>query len=205
MWSENTAFLPAAFPAIAGAAAEGDTRVQARSRGHLLGYAAGLREAEAEFSRRSADLERQAVEDAARRAADAAAASVIIAQAAMALRTAVVPVLDEARAGLLSAALELAQAIVGRELTEPTTALAAAIERAFSDTAADLVIDVHLNPLDADLAASLALVPDGVSIVSDAVVERGDAIATLPDGFIDAGIRSAVERARACLAEGADR
>jgi flagellar assembly protein FliH len=168
------------------------------TRGHAAGYAAGLRRAADEVAARESELvARQAAAVAAERArTDRAVAVLDSAARALELRTA--PVLADADAQLVAAALALAEAVVGRELSHAPHAARAALGRALSEPDAAAVVAVRLHPDD------LALVADSVDasrvdLVADAGLERGDAVAVYPDGELDARIGSALARARAAV------
>jgi flagellar assembly protein FliH len=59
-----------------------------------------------------------------------------------------------------------------------------------------------MHPDDLALVADVAA-PDSVELVADPTLARGDAIAELRSGLIDARLTAAVERARAALLGGA--
>ncbi|MEL4318667.1 FliH/SctL family protein [Leifsonia sp. YIM 134122] len=198
--SSDTGFVATAFPSV-GHARERTTDIEAdaRSRGHVLGYAAGLRRAEQEWAERRAALEVEAVRLADTRSDAHASALRASISAAAAVRAIALPVLQEAGEVLTASAVELAEAIIGRELSDPLTAATAAVERVLVAVAADLVVELRMHPADAALLAEHSDHAGGLAIVADPAVERGEATATLPDGFLDAGIRSALDRARRIL------
>ncbi|MET0724740.1 MAG: FliH/SctL family protein [Leifsonia sp.] len=199
--SSETGFVPTAFPPL-GSTRERPADAGTRARGHLLGYAAGRRQAEQEWAERRAVLEAEAQVIAAQRADDHAAALRAVASAAAAVRAATLPLLSDIGDMLAESAVELAEAIIGRELSDPLTAVTAAIERVLADENAAIVLELRLNPEDAALVAGHAELTGGLAIVADAAVGRGEATATLPDGILDAGIRSALYRARQILTDG---
>lgn len=200
--SSDTGFVATAFPTV-GQARERTAGIEAdaRSRGHVLGYAAGLRRAEQEWAERRAALEVEAASLAASRADAHASALRASASAADAVRAIALPVLREAGEVLTASAVDLAEAIIGRELSDPLTAATAAVDRVLAGVAADLVVELRMHPADAALLAEHSDRAGGLAIVADPAVERGEATATLPDGFLDAGIRSALDRARRILLE----
>ncbi|WP_076261879.1 FliH/SctL family protein [Intrasporangium flavum] len=168
------------------------------TRGHAAGYAAGLRRAADEVAARESELvARHAAAVAAERArTDRALAVLDSAARALELRTA--PVLADADAQLVAAAVELAEAIVGCELSDAPHGARAALARALSAPDASSVTVVRLHPDD------LALVEDSVDasrveLVADAGLSRGDAVAVYPDGELDARIGSALARARSAV------
>ncbi|HET8595671.1 MAG TPA: FliH/SctL family protein [Intrasporangium sp.] len=184
---------PVVFPAVEPAGeAEGYTR------GHAAGYAAGLRRATAEAAARDAQraAEHEAVLAGARTRADRAVQ--VLDAAARALKARTAPVLAEAEGELAAAALVLAQAVVGNELSDPGGAARAALARALSGPDHDAVISVRLNPVDLALLDEHAT-QSSVSLVPDPSLAPGDAVAVYPDGELDARIASALSRATAAL------
>ncbi len=168
------------------------------ARGHAAGYAAGLRRAAAEAAVRD---EQQRSQQAASRAADLARTdhAVAVLQAAagdLVARTA--PVLAEADAQLVAAAIDLAEMILGRELSDAPSGARAALARALSASDSSDVVAVRLHPDDAALVTPEAE-RAGVSVAADARLRRGDAVAVYPDGELDARIGTALGRARAVL------
>jgi flagellar assembly protein FliH len=196
----STEARPIVFPSLqTSGESEGFTR------GHAAGYSAGLRKAEAEARALRAQLETQhtaAREGGQRRLASAV---VLLDAAAAALRARTTPVLAEADAELAAAAVALAEAVIGRELSDAPTGAKAALERALSAPDSDAVVAVRLHPadialLEAELLKTERSTAAQVAFVPDSSLARGDAVAEYPDGELDARIRTAVARARAALA-----
>jgi flagellar assembly protein FliH len=187
------------FPAIHGAGeSDGFTR------GHAAGYAAGLRKAEAEVRVLRGELEAEhaaAREEGQRRLASAV---VLLESAAAALHARTAPILAEADDELADAAVALAEAILGYELSDAATGAKAALKRALSAPDPEAAVAVRLHP--DDLALLQAELPKTerttaqITWVPDPSLTRGDAVAEYPDGELDARIGSALERARAALA-----
>lgn len=202
--STDTSFGGAAYPtrhapeAVVFPALDLMGETEGYTRGHAAGYAAGLRRAADEVAARESELvARHAAAVAAERArTDRAVAGLESAARALELRTA--PVLADADAQLVAAALELAEVIVGCELSDAPHAARAALARAMSEPDASDVVSVRLHPDDLALVADV-LDASGVELVADAGLARGDAVAVYPDGELDARIGSAIGRARAAL------
>lgn len=197
--STDTRFVPQAVPVLRSARLQ-EVEASASARGYAAGYAAGARAAQEESLRVRAELE----EDHARRVAEQAArterALAVLREAARALGERTVPVVAEAQDATLRGALDLAESIVGFQLADRSRAAQAALERATS--AADgAVVAVRLHPDDVRLLAEVGVAD--VRLVADPALHRGDAVAELEHGFLDARVRSAVERARAALADAA--
>jgi len=197
----DAAFSKLSFPSI-GAARSEEEFEHARTRGHAAGYAAGLREAAIAADALAADA---AVENEER-------ASIVRAAVLSALRA-----LDSAReqvaatnalvlaaadAALAAAALDLAEAIIGRELDDAETSAKTAVARALSGIATDEIIALRLHPDDIAVLGTDAGELSGLHVVADPSLARGDAIVTVPDGSIDARIASSLARARTVLLGG---
>jgi flagellar assembly protein FliH len=198
-------FAPLAFPVITDAALA-RRAASADVRGHAAGYASGLRAAhveteairarmDAEHAARLADLEALVVDRLA-----------VLDRAAAALQARIVPVLDAAEESVTSAAVELADAVVGYAvrasradasvLGGPSVAAEVTLRRALDVAAAPVVTAVRLSPADAAALADLAM---PVPVVADPALRDGDAVVDLPDGLLDARIDAALSRARAAL------
>lgn len=196
--SPDRAFSALAFPALP---SEHQQALDARARasGHAAGYAAGLREAEAGLARRVAELETEH-ESALRHArARLDRAVEVLAAAAAALDERMLPVLAEANQTLAENAMDLAEAILGVELANPARSSVAAMTRALSGADAALVGTVRLNPMDLAVLDEETTSSAGVVLAPDPTLARGDAIADLPVGYLDARISTATARARAAI------
>lgn len=186
------------FPALD---ATGDPAGYAR--GHAAGYAAGLTRAAAEAVARDEQrrAEHDAVVAAARARTERAVAALEAAAQHLMARTA--PVLADADAHLVAAAVDLAEAILVRELSDAPDAARAALARALSAPDRAGVVTVRMHPEDALVVASEGQPSGvtGVTVVPDPSLGRGDAVAVYPDGELDARIGSALDRARTALLE----
>lgn len=192
--STDVAPRPVVFPALhASGEAEGFTR------GHAAGYAAGLRKAEAEARARQAEIEteREAMLAEGRELAERTVA--VLDAAARALHARTAPVLADAEVQLAEAALAIARAVIGRELSDAETGAAAALSRALSAPDAGAVVAVRLHPLDLAIVESSGAVPADVRLVGDPALAPGDAVAEYPDGELDARIATAFARAASAL------
>ncbi|NUP74988.1 MAG: flagellar assembly protein FliH [Sinomonas sp.] len=186
---------PVVFPAWKPSGeAEGFTR------GHAAGYAAGLRRAEVESRAIRDALEAEHAAALREGGQRIAAALGVLTAAAAALDARTAPVLAEAEAQLSRAAVALADALVGRELSDAATGAKAALARALSGPATELVLCVRLHPADLALLSPEQQSAAGVTLVPDPALSRGDAVAVYPDGELDARIGTALARASAALA-----
>jgi flagellar assembly protein FliH len=171
------------------------------TQGHAAGYAAGIQAAAAEQRRLREQFhaEHRAMLDAGRLA---------VAQAVRVLEAATVAfqqrrgaVLEEAQDVLAASAMELAEAILGYELNDGGNTARAALARALgAASGVETVTAVRLHP--ADLAALAAVDVGsmaGVELKADPALNPGDAIAEYPQGWLDARLSTAVDRAKAAL------
>lgn len=193
--STDIAFSEHHYPTIATAGLEEETEL-ARVRGHAAGYAEGLRAAEAQTAVDAARLrlEREAMNRDAVTALTAAVGA--LRAAAQRFDASSAPVLDAADDALLSAAIELAEAIVAHELDDAHSSARAAIARALSTIDAGSINAVRLSPVDlAVIAAHEVSAPD-LRFIADPSLSPGDAVVEIAEGRIDARIGAALDRAR---------
>lgn len=195
----NSAFVPVVYPQVGGE--KGPGLAAERARGYADGYAEGLRRAAATLELTDAERRRAAGEALAtgdRRLDQAVAA---LGRAVAEVNAVSAPVIDEADAILVAAALDLAEAVVGRELADGRVAAEEALRRALAELPRDRAATVLLHP--ADLAVvSAAVVPPGVELEADPTARPGDAIVRFDDGWLDARIGTALARAREILTGG---
>lgn len=200
---------PLVFPAVNGPGGPGAETRQERQRGytdgHTAGYTAGMRKAAEEAARlkHHQDAEHAALlaELRAVNAAQAAALTIC----ADAVAATVVPVLADVEQTLFDCAMTLAQTVLGEVLDDAETSARAALSRVVGGGADVPPLRVRMNPRDVQALAghsagerSAARV-DGLDIVADSSIAPGDAIADFADGFLDAGLTSALGRARQAL------
>jgi flagellar assembly protein FliH len=200
----RTAVAPQFLPLVEAGAEDPATRAvheRARAAGFAAGYAAGARhaaEGAREQSARAAAL--MAEQQAALTAGNARLVAALTA-AARALDARQAPVLEQAEVHLHAAAVELAEAILGVELSDGPTSARAALTRALS-APHPAEVTVRLHPRDvAELDGLGHDLPAGVHIVADPSLTPGDAVAEHCEGALDARIDAALVRARAVLAQ----
>jgi len=127
-------------------------------------------------------------------------AAAALAAAAARLEAATAPVLASADASLLAGALELAEALVGRELRDDPGSAVHRVRAALAAAGdARSIRGVRVHPRDAALLAEEDL---GIPVETDAALAPGDAVVLLAHGILDARVAGAVDRARRAL-EGA--
>jgi flagellar assembly protein FliH len=184
-------------------------RAEARAVGYAQGWTHGLRSA----------ADSQLAEHAAAAAERAAllvrqerqVASVLRAleHAATDLRQRTLSITDEITDQILAAAVQLAEALLGRELRDPEVAAPAALARVLRLTPADEPVTVWLNPADhrtLTAPAGSALVGSvegatgrGLTFEVDPELQPGEARARCGSTSIDARLAAGVDRLREYL------
>jgi flagellar assembly protein FliH len=192
-------FEPLTVPVIAETEQERAAMAAARSRGYAAGYAEGRRAAAAEQQRWLAEAEDARAAESAEAADRIAVLAAALRTAAVELREATVPVLAEVEAALTAAAFELATAVVGDALQDRLAAARAAVARVQAAAAPGVVPVVRLHPDDVAALQAAGLSSDGMQLVADPALHRGDAVGELPNGWLDARIHAALQRAREAL------
>ncbi|MFD2841662.1 hypothetical protein ACFSYH_13935 [Populibacterium corticicola] len=191
-------------------------RQEARALGYSAGYAAGARAAAAEVEELKARLQQESQDQAHRNAQAINRHSQALAAAVVAADERVLPLLDDSRGLLYSLALDLASSVVGVDLGLPSAEVSglsvgahAALVRAMNVPNDVVITAIRMSPEDSELVRAHwdAVVNafggrcDCVEIISDASLARGDAISEFEDGFLDARLRTAFDRAREALSE----
>jgi flagellar assembly protein FliH len=97
---------------------------------------------------------------------------------------------------LARTAVDLAAAVVGRELQVATSPGADALARALALVPAGATAVARLHPADADTVGRL---PGAVTVIADPAVEPGGCILEVGDSRIDAQLGSALDRVRSAL------
>lgn len=176
-------------------------RQQAHAEGYAAGHAEGL-EAAAEVV---AGVERAAAarlaEAQARWDRRLASATAALTAAATALENAALPVAEDIRDSLVTAALTLVEDLLGRELALADSPALDAVRRALTLCPADAPVVLRLHPDDlAEVPdGGLAGLPDSVTVVADPAIERAGAVAETGPRRIDAQLGAALERVQAVL------
>jgi flagellar assembly protein FliH len=184
-------------------------RGEARAVGYAQGWAQGVRSAaEAQAAERTV----AAAEEAALRARQeqqVASALQALQAAAADLRQRTLTITDEISDQLLAAAVELAEALLGRELRDPQVAAPAALARVLALAPDEQPVTVWLSPLDHDTLTGpggSALVGSvegatgrGLTYEIDPELQPGDARARCGSSTIDARLSAGVGRLREYL------
>lgn len=196
-------------PAFRGGDAVDDGHPDAR-RSRTAGYAAGWAQgvAAAAVNERAAlaahEDAAEAQRDHLRRAFDRALSA--LDDAAAQMRGRIVPTVDATADVLVAAAADLAEMLVGHELTDSQTRGRRALERALAAAPEHSDVVVALHPLDLRLleqagvsGATVSSHGRSVQVTEDGSLHPGDAVAHFPGGQVDARISTAMARLRASL------
>lgn len=106
----------------------------------------------------------------------------------------------ELTAAAVDLALQIAEAVLGRELEIATDPGSDALRRALVGIPIDVPVTVRLHPADLDVLDRDVVADRAVTFVADATITSGDALVETEDGIVDAGIAAALERVREVLA-----
>lgn len=179
-------------------------------RSHAVGYAAGWAQgvAAAAVNERAAlaahEVAAEDQRDQLRRAFDRALSA--LDDAAAQMRGRIVPTVDATADVLVAAAADLAEMLLGHELTDSQTRGRRALERALTAAPEHSDVMVSLHPLDLRLleeagvtGATVSSHGRSVALTEDGSLHPGDAIAHFPGGQVDARISTAMARLRASL------
>jgi flagellar assembly protein FliH len=191
------------------AATRAHVRRAATAEGYAQGHAAGVRAARARTEAVAAATAERDARTTAANAVRVEAALAGLRRAADALEAAALPTLQAAEDLILHTAVDLAQALLGRELTLSAAAGLdgglEAVGRALASVPGSRPITVRLHPADLavlDQARAGALPAAGgrvLEFVADPAVELGGAIAQCDAVRIDAQLGAALTRIREVL------
>ena len=181
-------------------------RSEARAVGYAQGWAHGLRDAaESQAGERAAaNAERAVLRD--RQEQQIASALQALQAAATEMRQSTMRVTDDIEDQILAAAVELAEALLGRELRDRDAAASAALARVLQLAPANEPVTVWLHPLDHETLtgpAASALIGRvegatgrGLAFETDPELQPGDARARCGSTTIDARLSAGVARLR---------
>jgi flagellar assembly protein FliH len=180
-----------------------EVREAARAEGYAAGWGEGRRIAAAESRTRAAAVAAEIGAGERARQARHVSALDALAEAATALERQALPVLDEFSDSILTAALVLAEAVLGRELALAGDGGAVALRRALDLAPRNRPVTVRLHPEDLvtlSLAGSTVEI-DGrtVTLVPDVSVGPGGAVAECDATEVDARLGAALDRAGKAL------
>ncbi|XBH22136.1 FliH/SctL family protein [Jonesiaceae bacterium BS-20] len=184
---------------------------EARALGFSAGYAAGARVAAQELDQQRADLMHEHLQRQAQDREYLNQAIASFAQAAEAARSRELPMLDEARSTLCTLALELARAVVGTtdrqdsSVAGVSSGALGALLRAVAASGQTAALSIAMAPEQAQQINQhwdqvVTVLGDAVvSVVPDASIHAGGAVATYPNGHVDATLETAFSRAKLAL------
>lgn len=178
-------------------------RAAAATQGYAAGFAAGMRAASEQSRSQREELHRRLDHSRSQDAELLHAMTQQLSAAAQALADRAAALSQDAEATLLHSSLELAEAILGSELRDGPHAARAALTRALEGWEPQEVRAVRMHPSSAALLPAETTAAAGVRVIPDPGLAPGDAVADLPEGFLDARITHALSRCRAVLAEAA--
>ena len=170
---------------LAGTGAEKTDQKSSQAYGYAKGFSSGWAAGQ-KRANREAQQERQVISEQARLAEEARSEAYVDAMDEIqAIADAVASrdnlVIDEMKSALMEAAVTLAEALLGVELSEAETGAKAALKRALSMNDPKEIVSVHLNPQDVVTLHNLG-VESPVELVPDKELDPGDVHARRPVG-----------------------
>lgn len=174
------------------------TRTAANSQGYAVGWAAGQRAAREEVRLEAAATEQQRLRTEAQRAQEHQAALSALELAALKLHDAAAEVCARIETQATDLAWELTRELVGHEVASADSA--DVVRRVLALLPSEPVVRIRLHPQDA--AAADALTTDGVVVVADSTLSRGDALVEAEDHVLDLRLDTALARVREALTGG---
>jgi flagellar assembly protein FliH len=174
-------------------------RAAAHAEGYATGWAQGRQEAAAAVQAEAlhAEQDRRAAEGGRAEQVTQALTALDAAAAGLAGRCA--PVLAEAGDTVARIAFAVTEALLARELAVATDPGLDAVRRALAATPTSQPVLIHLNPADHAVVAGGDLPTETshgreVTLVADASVAPGDAVAVSGESTVDAGLLAALAR-----------
>lgn len=183
------------FPALPTAAAVAESAA-AFTHGHTAGYTAGLRKATAEAASRRVDMEAEHAALLRQCVARTDRAVAALEAAVRALGDVSLPLVTQAQDVLAHASLDLAEAVIGHELTQGNLSARAAIARVLEQPIRPGIHTIRMNPTDLSMLDEADIDSLGLQVIGDPSLPVGDATAEFEDGFLDARISNALDRVK---------
>jgi flagellar assembly protein FliH len=174
-------------------------RAQARAEGFEAGRVAGLADADAQVAAAVAAARADAAQVLAADRAALAATAATLSAAIDAVHALAAPTAEQMTSTMAVSAFALAEAIVGRDLTETVSAAADSVQRALALCPGDGPVTLRVHPDDVATVREYVTLRDGAVLVADATVEPGGAVAAFGASEVDAQISGALARAKAAL------
>lgn len=171
------------------------TRTAANSQGYSVGWTEGQRAAREAVRLEAVAAEQQRLEAEERREQEHQAAVSALELAAARLNEAVAEVCTRIETQATELAWELTCELAGREVACADSA--DVVRRVLALLPSEPVARVRLHPQDA--AAADALTADGIVVVADPTISRGDALVEAEDHVLDLRLDTALARVREVL------
>lgn len=177
-----------------------NARASARAQGYAVGWAEGRRAGEELAGNQAQQEARERAADRARQDAEHEHAVAALRQAAQRLDSAVADVCAAVEGQAVEVALQLAEAVLGREVALAADPGTDAVRRALALMPAETSVTVRLHPQDRRGVDASAFGDHGVRLVDDPTLRRGDAVAESDTAVVDATVGAALARVREVLA-----
>jgi flagellar assembly protein FliH len=176
-------------------------RAHAEAAGYAAGWAKGRREAAKAGAAKAERGIKAAAEVRAAQAARVESAMLAITRAATGLERQMLPLAQDLEHTIVDTALQIASAVLGREIADAREPGREAIMRALALAPEGRPVTVRLNPVDRLTIKTTEVVMDGrtVTLVDDPTLQPGDAVAQCDATTIDARLEPAIERVREVL------
>lgn len=175
-------------------------RRAAEAAGYAAGWAAGVRAADRRVQDEAEAARQQAQHIARADRERCARALAALAGAAADLDRRSAPALAEIEQVVLSAAYDIAEALVGVALRDDATRGRAALARVLALTEPEASVTVHLSPADLATLTDGSVPPQpGVELVADPGLQPGDARAASGATTVDARLAAGLARVRQVL------
>ena len=176
-------------------------RAQAEASGYAAGWAQGRRQAAQAGAAKAERGIKASSEVRAAHTARVERALLAVANAAEVLERQVLPVIHDLEETIVDTAMQIATAVLGREIATAEQPGRDGVMRALALAPVGRPVTVRLSPADRQTMKTTELVIDGrtVTLVDDPALQPGDAVAVCDATTIDARIGPAVERVREVL------
>jgi flagellar assembly protein FliH len=171
----------------------------AQAQGYATGWAEGRRVALARAAEEAEAVRRAAEAGEARRHAENLDALAALDAAVDQLHTRLAEAVEALAEQTVAVALELTEAILGREVATATEPGGDALRRAMALVDPHVAVTVRMHPEDRATLDPVALEGRAVAVVDDPTLARGDAVAETEDTLVDATVSAALERVREVL------
>jgi flagellar assembly protein FliH len=198
--SDTTAASTSAYrPLVIESEGARQERESAEANGYEAGLAIGREQAQSELEQGRMALAREFADRTERLDAQYQQAISTIHQAAQSLHMGLVNTVGDAQDRINDVSVKIALAVIGMELTDASSAARAAINRVLTTVEFAEITEVRMHPDDVTAVAGMPELPH-VKLTADDTISRGDAVATLTSGWLNARIDESLNRVHAALA-----